>query len=136
MGRVVIGMDPHKRSATIEVLDADEHQSRHLLRRQAGALSTEVEVSAVNTIEQCPSMSCCTTRRSTPAASASVAAPCRRSCSRIGGNPASAVRPSRPRLGRAAPDGTAERTAREGAAAGIRVGVKARIRTPPADVRR
>jgi hypothetical protein len=24
MGRVVIGMDPHKRSATIEVLDEDE----------------------------------------------------------------------------------------------------------------
>lgn len=24
MGRVIIGMDPHKRSATIEVLDEDE----------------------------------------------------------------------------------------------------------------
>jgi len=27
MGRVVIGMDPHKRSATIEVLDDDEAQA-------------------------------------------------------------------------------------------------------------
>jgi len=49
-----------------------------------------MQVSAVSTMLEWPSISC-TVRRSTPAARASVAAPCRRSCSRTGGRPASAA---------------------------------------------
>ncbi|WP_233223660.1 hypothetical protein [Amycolatopsis sp. CA-128772] len=49
--------------------------------------STVVYVSIVTVIDECRSMFC-TTFMSAPAARASVAAPCRRSCSRIGGNPA------------------------------------------------
>ncbi|GAA1961658.1 hypothetical protein GCM10009838_17900 [Catenulispora subtropica] len=56
----------------------------------ANADSTLTYVSAVSTIEECPNWSE-TTFRSTPACSANDAAPWRRSCSRIGGNPCSAV---------------------------------------------
>ena len=48
----------------------------------------------------------CTTRRSTPAAKASVAAPCRRSCSRIGGNPATAVNCRNVRVSRSGANGS------------------------------
>ncbi|MFC5108962.1 hypothetical protein [Kibdelosporangium philippinense] len=53
--------------------------------------STVVYVSLVTVIDECRSISC-TTFISTPAASARVAAPWRRSCSRIGGRPACAAR--------------------------------------------
>jgi hypothetical protein len=66
--------------------------------------STEMYVSAVSTMLEWPSWSC-TVRRSTPAASASVAAPCRRSCSRTGGSPAPAASFLKVRLSRSGPSG-------------------------------
>ena len=42
MGRVVIGMDPHKRSATIEVLDDDEQPL------MGGRFGTDSELSLIH----------------------------------------------------------------------------------------
>lgn len=47
-------------------------------------------MSAFRTMLEWPGMSC-TTYNFTPATKASLAAPCRRSCSWIGGNPCSAI---------------------------------------------